>query len=125
MLCSVLSPHVHEKVYSREPKFPPAVPMLIIKLAIEYSNEDPSVGKIKVWRNHYSSDTETIGRRWTISSQRELAFDILTLNKSMFEVAMRWPKGNQRKEGAVISRRKFEEDTMIPSHKYVTHVLST
>ena len=114
-----------ENVYSRQPKFPPAVPKLIIELAKKYSNEDPSVGKIKAWKNPWSGSTETMGRRWTISSQRELAFDILTLNKSRFEEAMRWPEANPGKKGSVISRRKFEEDTMIPSEKYVTHVLST
>ena len=39
------------QIYSREPKFPPAVPQLIFELAIEYSSEDPSVGKIREWYN--------------------------------------------------------------------------
>ena len=37
---------VDKKIYSREPKLPPAVPLLIIELAQDFLEEDPSVQKI-------------------------------------------------------------------------------
>ena len=78
---------VDKKIYSREPKFPPAVPRLNIELAQDCSEEDPSVQKIKEWRNPWTEETKLIGLRWTTSSQKELAVGFLTLYKTKFEQA--------------------------------------
>ena len=81
------------------------------------------MGNIKEWANPWTGEKITIGRRWTMSSQRELAFEFLTLYKDKFELAMKWPKGVEFKK-PVISRRKYGDDSKIPSETYVEHVLS-
>ena len=59
-----------------------------------------------------------------MSSQKKLAVEFLTLYKTKLEQAMKWPNSHEKKAGLVISRRKFEKDSTIPSSKYVEHVLS-
>ena len=112
------------QIYSREPKFPKAVPQLICNLAMEYSSEDPSVGKIRDWVNPWTGESITLGRRWTMSSQKELAVQLLTLFREKFQLAMgTWPPGSTRVEAA-ISRRRVGKDSAVPSERYIVHVLS-
>ena len=110
---------VNKKLYSREFRLPLAVPLLIIKLAKESSQVDPWVGNFKDWNNPQTGETGTISRRWTLSSQRELAYDFLTLHKDKFEMAMKLSKEGIDK--SIISKRKFGSDSTIPSG----HTLST
>ena len=111
------------KIYAREPRFPTAVPQLILKLAIENSHENPSVGNLKEWTNPWNGETITIGRHLTMNSERELAFKFLILYKDKFELAVKWPELFELKN-PVISRSKYEEDLKIPFKTYVEHVFS-
>ena len=108
-----ISDLVGDQIYSRKPKFPLAVSELIFEIAIKYSTEDPSVGNIREWYNPWTKQMITIGRRWTLSSQKELASELLTLFKDKFAAAI----SSVSSESTVLNVSK------IPSERYVAHVL--
>ena len=98
-------------LFARKPKFHPEVVQLILRKANEWSDIDPSVSKIKSWRNPLTGDMEEVSRRWTLFSRAHLATMFLTLYSSEFSVVQGF------------SEPRRSQSSSIPSIRYVDEVL--
>ena len=99
-------------LFARKPKFHPEVVQLILRKAHEWSDIDPSVSKIKSWKNPLTGDMEEVSKRWTLFSRAHLATMFLTLYGSEFSV-----RGN--------SEPRRSQTSSIPSKRYVEEVLKS